>query len=201
LSTYRDDGISGATADNRPGLQAALKHAAKTKSILIVYSLSRLARNTKETIEIGEKLRKARANLCSVTEKIDTSTAMGAAFFQIIAVLAELERKQISERTSDAMLRHQANGRRMGSVHPFGWKSDPENPARMVPDENEQAAIKTIHTLRKQGLGYCAIASKLKELGFQPRPLEKIFKDRVVQIKGKWHFGLIRNIIKRNKNK
>ena len=47
---------------------------------------------------------------------------MGRAFFQIIAVIAELERELIRERTSEAMRHHMANGRKMGGTPPFGWQ-------------------------------------------------------------------------------
>ena len=197
MSIHQDDGISGATAEDRPGLQEAIEQAIQHKAVLVVYSLSRLARNTKETIEIAERLHKAKANLCSVTEKIDTSTAMGSAFFQIIAVLAELERKQISERTSDAMRHHQANGRRMSSRTPFGWRSDPDNPARMLPDEYELEVIEKIKSLRERGNSFRIIADYLTECNWEPRPIRKKFKGRTVEVKGKWHFGTIRNILSR----
>ncbi len=42
------------------------------------------------------------------------------------------------EQTSNAMLSHQANGRRRMSARlPFGWCSDPDDPSRMLPDEYE----------------------------------------------------------------
>ena len=198
VDVFRDAGISGKDSKNRPGLQDALASAIKHKAVLVFYSLSRLARNTKETIEIADRLHKAKANLCSVTEKIDTSTAMGSAFFQIIAVLAELERKQISERTSDAMLFHQSNGRRMSQRCPFGWQLDPADPARMIPDKDELAAIQDIIQLRKDGLSYRAIAAQLEAEDYIPRPIQKKFKDRDVEVKGTWHFGTIRKILKRH---
>jgi len=197
ISIHRDDGLSGANSQNRPGLQEALLVAVKKKAVLVVYSLSRLARNTRETIEIADRLRKAKANLCSVTEKIDTSTAMGSAFFQIIAVLAELERKQIGERTSDAMRYHQANGRRMSARLPYGWKDDPNNPARMIPCPSELEIIEKVRALREKGLSYRKIAEELTASDYEPRPIKKKFKEGYVEVKGQWHFGTIRNILLR----
>ena len=52
---FRDEGISGKRADNRPGLQSALD-AVNTGDALIVYSLSRLSRSTKDTIALSEIL-------------------------------------------------------------------------------------------------------------------------------------------------
>lgn len=94
--------LSGGRADNRPGLQSAIEEACKTKSALVVYSLSRLARSTKDTIAIDEQLDKAGADLVSLSEKIDTTSAAGKMIFRMLAVMAEFEKDQISERTKMA---------------------------------------------------------------------------------------------------
>src|ERR1051326_7091589 len=54
-----DAGISGKRADNRPGLQSALAEVCKGGGALVVYSLSRLARSTKDAIGIAERLERA----------------------------------------------------------------------------------------------------------------------------------------------
>src|SRR5512143_899149 len=51
---YTDAGISGKRADNRPGLAQALA-SCTPGSVLIVYSLSRLARSTRDTLDIAER--------------------------------------------------------------------------------------------------------------------------------------------------
>ena len=53
--TFTDAGISGKRADNRPGLRRALDAACKQRAALVVYSLSRLARSTRDAIEIAER--------------------------------------------------------------------------------------------------------------------------------------------------
>ena len=83
-------------------LQSAIEEACKTKSALVVYSLSRLARSTKDTIAIGEQLDKAGADLVSLSEKIDTTSAAGKMIFRMLAVMADFEKDQISERTKMA---------------------------------------------------------------------------------------------------
>ena len=169
ISEYSDEAMSGATAANRTGLQSALEMACKNKAILVVYSLSRLARNTKETIEIAQRLEKSGADLASLHEKIDTTTAMGKFVFTLLAALAELERQQIAERTSEAMLRHQASGRRMSSQTPFGWICDPDNPARLIEDKQEQQAITAILQFHQQGYKLRRITRELTKAGFTPR--------------------------------
>ena len=54
VTTYADEGISGHSMDKRPGLQQAIDDACTRGGVLVVYSLSRLARNTRETLELGE---------------------------------------------------------------------------------------------------------------------------------------------------
>ncbi len=54
---------------------------------------------------LAEKLDKAGADLVSLSERIDTTTAAGKMVFRMLAVLNEFERDQISERTS-AILQH-----------------------------------------------------------------------------------------------
>ena len=49
---FTDAGISGKRADNRPALQDALRAVGKGDA-LIVYSLSRLARSTRDTLQIA----------------------------------------------------------------------------------------------------------------------------------------------------
>src|SRR5262245_55625582 len=82
-----DAGVSGKRADNRPGLQAALTEVCKSRGALVVYSLSRLARSTKDAISIADRLHKASADLVSLTERIDTTTAAGKMLFRLLAVL------------------------------------------------------------------------------------------------------------------
>ncbi len=81
-AVHVDAGISGKRADNRDGLQKALKAVCKRRGqAIVVYSLSRLARSTQDCLAIAEKLRKAGADLVSLSEKIDTTTAAGKMVF------------------------------------------------------------------------------------------------------------------------
>lgn len=135
---YSDEDLSGATLDGRKGLESALRHVCKIKGILIVYSISRLARNTRHALGIVDRLKDAKAHLAILQEHIDTTSAMGTFTFTIFAALAALERDQIAERTSDAMLRHQANGLRMSRFIPYGWSLDPNDPKRIIACNQER---------------------------------------------------------------
>jgi DNA invertase Pin-like site-specific DNA recombinase len=150
----------------------------------VVYSLSRLARNTREAIEISERLDRAGADLASLHEKIDTTTAMGRFVFKLLAAIAELEREQIVERTSEAMCRHQASGRRMSDRTPYGWIRDPDNHKLLIEDDTEQAIIAQIKQLSQNGLGYRKICRELQSCGILCRC-------------SKWHHSTIKRILQR----
>ena len=125
-----DKDLSGGRADNRPGLQEAIALACQRKAVLCVYSLSRLARCTKDAIDLAERLNAAGADLAVIQENVNTRSPMGRFIFTLFSALAQLEREQIAERTSSAMLRHQAEGRRMTRADrcPYGWRPDPDRP-------------------------------------------------------------------------
>ena len=66
-----DAGLSGSRMDNRPELQRALD-AIKKGNALVVYSLSRLGRSTKDILNISDLLQIRKADLVSLSEQFDT---------------------------------------------------------------------------------------------------------------------------------
>jgi DNA invertase Pin-like site-specific DNA recombinase len=100
---------SGARED-RPELLRCMK-LLEEGDTLVVWKLDRLGRNTKHLIEIIQELEKKKVNFKSLTESIDTSSAIGRLFFNIIAALAEFERDCTLERTSAGLKAARAKGR------------------------------------------------------------------------------------------
>ncbi len=160
--TYVDAGLSGTRSD-RPELQRALDDCCAAKGVLLVYSLSRLARSTRLTIELAEKLEKAGADLASLSERIDTTTASGKMVFRMLAVLAEHERDLVSERTKAVLSHKKASGERTGTV-PFGWDVASDG-TTLIENSEEQQTLRTIVELRESGLSFHKIASRLTEAG------------------------------------
>ena len=165
-AVHVDAGISGKSADNRPGLQSALADCRKG-SALVVYSLSRLARSTRDTIEISERLAKTGADLVSLSEKIDTTTAAGKMVFRMLAVLAEFERDQIGERTATAMQFKKAKGERIGAV-PYGYDLAGDGVA-LVANPAEQEVIAQAKELHDGGMSLRKIAAELDRRGLYAR--------------------------------
>jgi DNA invertase Pin-like site-specific DNA recombinase len=161
-----DRGLSGGRADNRPTLQEALA-TVRRGDLLIVYNLSRLARSTRDTLEIADALDRRGADLVSLSEKIDTTSAAGRMVFRLLAVLAEFERDVISERTSMAMNHMRACGRYTGGPVPFGFQFLEIGILEPVPDE--QAVINRAQVLHEEGKSLRAIGLTLGQEGHRSR--------------------------------
>lgn len=164
LLVFEDAGLSGSSLTQRVGLQEALESACERKGTLVVYSLSRLARSTRDTLTISDRLAKAGAELVSLSEKIDTSSASGKMVFRMLAVLAEFERDQISERTRAAMAHLRKQRKRISRFVPYGWDLDP-NTGELRPNVTEQAVLTRMAGLRAEGRSLRDVAQALDELG------------------------------------
>lgn len=162
-----DAGISGKRAENRPGLQAALAEVCQTRGALIVYSLSRLARSTKDAISIAERLEKAGADLVSLSEKIDTTSAAGKMVFRMLAVLAEFERDLISERTKGALAHMASQGRRVGEI-PYGYQLSGDG-LHLVEDTREKAVLQKIRDLKALGRTWAQVAEEMNRRGLSTK--------------------------------
>lgn len=160
-----DRGLSGGRCDNRPALQEALRTVAAGDS-LVVYSLSRLARSTRDTLMIAETLDRRGADLVSLSERIDTTSSTGKMVFRMLAVLSEFERDVISERTSMAMAHLRSSGRYTGGFEPYGFRNV-DGSLEVLPHEME--VVQIIHQLRGEGASLRAISRRLHTDGFHSR--------------------------------
>ena len=95
-TVFRDE-LTGAHV-NRPALTRCLK-TLDTGDTLIVWKLDRLGRSLSDLITMLDGFKKHGIKFQSLTEAIDTETPTGRAMWQMIGVLAELERSLITERT------------------------------------------------------------------------------------------------------
>lgn len=98
---FIDDGISGKNIKDRPELTRLIE-LVKKKEInnVLVYKLDRLTRSVKDLINLIELFEQYDCSFSSVTEKLDTSNAVGRMFIKIIGIFAEFERENLAERVS-----------------------------------------------------------------------------------------------------
>jgi len=101
------------TKRDRPELNRLLAHVAEGDTV-VVESLSRLGRSTKDLIELVELFHEKGVQLVSMKESIDTSTPTGTLLFTLMSAMAQFERDVIAERTREGLCAARARGRKGG---------------------------------------------------------------------------------------
>jgi DNA invertase Pin-like site-specific DNA recombinase len=111
---YVDDGVSGAK-DSRPALDRMMADARAGKlDVVAVWKFDRFARSTGHLLSALDEFRRAGVHFVSVTEAIDTGTAVGRMVYTLLACVAEFERALITERVAAGVARAKANGKHLG---------------------------------------------------------------------------------------
>jgi DNA invertase Pin-like site-specific DNA recombinase len=98
---------------SRPGLQKLLITVKKNDTI-IVESISRFARNTRDLLDLIEKLNQKGVKFVSLKENIDTTTPTGKFMLTVFGAVAELERGYILERQKEGIRAAKMRGVRFG---------------------------------------------------------------------------------------
>ena len=94
---------------NRPELQKMLDFVREGDTV-VIESISRLARSTRDFLNILDELEKKHVALISLKEQIDTATPTGRFLVSIFAALAQLEREQILTRQKEGIAAQKAKG-------------------------------------------------------------------------------------------
>lgn len=106
------DKASGKNTD-RPELQRMLNYVRKGDTV-IVESISRFARNTRDLLELVEQLTTKEVEFVSKKEAIDTTTPTGKFMLTIFAAVAELEREYILQRQREGIAIAKSQGKYHG---------------------------------------------------------------------------------------
>ena len=140
---YVDQGISGAT-ESRPKLATLMQDARKGGfDGVLVWKFDRFARSTRHLVTALEEFQSLGIHFVSLTEAIDTSTAMGRMVFTVLGAVAELERSLIVERVNAGLSRARREGKTLGRP-------------RVIVDREK------VRGLADEGLSLRAIASRLR---------------------------------------
>jgi DNA invertase Pin-like site-specific DNA recombinase len=114
IREFEDRGVSGSKS-KRAGLDAMLSSARRREfDVLLVAAFDRIARSTKNFLEIVDELNELGIEFVSAREAIDTSGPMGRMFITLVGSIAELERSLITERIRAGMRRARLEGQRLG---------------------------------------------------------------------------------------
>lgn len=101
------------TKRNRPELEKLLERLTKGDTV-VVESLSRLGRSTKDLIWLMETFNSKGVNLVSLKESIDTTTSTGKLLFTLMSAIAQFERDVIADRTREGLNSARARWRKGG---------------------------------------------------------------------------------------
>lgn len=158
IDFFVEEGVSGRDIKNRPQLNSLLaKIESGAYNRLYIYSLSRLGRNTHDTLSIVSFLKHKGVVLISYTEKWDTSTAIGQFGLELLASLAAFESNQISERVRAVANYNKSNGLRYsGPVYGFD-----QTDKKLVPLAKEANTVRLIFKLRDNKKSMLRIAETL----------------------------------------
>lgn len=144
---YEDAGVSGSSTNGRPGLAQALKAVESDEAAaLICAKLDRLSRSIVDFGRILERSRKRGWAFLALDLGVDTSTAAGELVANVLASVAQWERRAISERTKAALAVKKREGVKLGN--PQLGKASPRVRRR-------------IQRARSRGDSYHVIAAKL----------------------------------------
>lgn len=111
---YEDRGVCGKKA-RRPGLDLLMADARRKKfSVVLVAAFDRIARSTRNFLQIIDELDSLEIEFISRREGVATGDAMGRLFVTIISAIAELERSLVVERVKSGMRRARLEGRQIG---------------------------------------------------------------------------------------
>lgn len=161
-STYKfyvDEGVS-AKDTNRPQLAELLEDVKNGKiSMILVYRLDRFTRSVSDLYNMLKTLDKHNCAFKSATEIYDTSSAMGRMFIGLVALLAQWETENLSERVKMALEKKVSGGERVGNI-PYGF--DLSDDEKLVKNDQAKNVLDMINKVRS-GMSANQIAAFLNK--------------------------------------
>ena len=152
-----DGGYSGGSLE-RPALQRLLDLVkAGAIDVVVVHKVDRLSRSLSDFARLAELFDKHRVSFVSVTQQLDTSTAMGRLSMNVLLSFAQFEREIASERIREKIAASRLRGLWTGGVCPLGYRL--ERKSLIVHDEkalfvrhlfNRYLALQSVSLLRRE---------------------------------------------------
>ena len=174
---YIDDGYSGRNV-KRPAYSRMMEEMDKWDALLVI-KMDRIHRNSKNFMLMMEHLKKEEKEFVSMSESLDTSTAMGRFVMDIIQRIAQLESEQIGERVYVGMeQKARTNGGVLGFNIPYGYDYVD---GKLLVNEDEAKQVKNIFQMYLNGLSMKKIADILNSKSI-PTKQNKIWGSQTVSM-------------------
>lgn len=164
VEIYQDLDYSGGS-DKRPDFQRLfndMEGKQKKFDVVVVYNLSRFARNLKDLLTYLDVMDRKEVEFASATEDfLRTDDYMGSFMINIIGSVAEFQRKQTAEAVRDNMLNiAKSKGRFLGGIAPLGYRIDP-NTKEYIIEEEKATVVQLIFDMYLRGIGMDTITQHL----------------------------------------
>lgn len=178
VDIYADEGISGLDARKRDEFNRMLAdcRAGKIDRIL-VKSVSRFARNTRDTLRFMRELMRLGVTIQFEKENMDTAKLSGEQVAAIYAAFAQMESTGHSSTMRTSVRMRMENGIFTPSSMPYGYRLHGLEP-EIVPEEAE--VVRHIFSSALCGMGRKTIAAELNELGIDRGHGRKIWHHTTV---------------------
>ncbi len=191
VELIREEGVSGTKPlATRPGGERLLELVRRYKCDVVAFKLDRLFRDAEDALHETKAWDAAGVALHLVDmggQTVNTATAMGRFFLNMMAGFAELERNLIAERTAMA-LQHKKAHLEAYSPTPYGYDRIGDD---LVPNDDEQAVIEHIFSWRRAGWSLRRIAGRLNDMGVATKQSGKWYASTVNYIlQNKLHEGV-----------
>jgi DNA invertase Pin-like site-specific DNA recombinase len=174
---YIDDGYSGRNV-KRPAYSKMMDEM-DNWNVLLVTKMDRIHRNSKNFMMMMEYLKKHNKEFVSMTESLDTSTAMGRFVMDIIQRIAQLESEQIGERVYFGMeQKARVNGGVLGFNIPYGYDY---TDGKLIINSNEAENVKNIFEMYLKDMSMKIIAEELNSKDI-PTKLNKTWGAQTVSL-------------------
>lgn len=188
-SIYIDRGISGGSMEKRLALERMMLNIRKGDWI-VVNSVSRLARKTKDLLEIAEKIQREGCHLMIIDLNMDITSPSGKLILTMMGSQAQFEREITSERVKGVMQHLKKEGK-LRTKPPYGWKMNPDhstNASVHIHNDEEQEVITKIRTMRSQNsdIPITTFAEVLNREGVPPPRESK-----------KWYHRFLKDVMNR----
>lgn len=145
---------------NREQLNEMLKFVREGDTVM-VSDFSRIARNTRDLLDIIEELKKKGVSFVSLKENIDTNTPQGQFMLTVFGALYQLEREQIKQRQAEGIAIAKEQGKYKGRQRN---KID-ETKMRAVCDEWRKGNITAVEAQKRMGMTPTTFYRRVKEMG------------------------------------